>query len=844
MFWFSQLFIHPAMAALGAGLIAVPIIIHLINRLQYRKVRFAAMEFLLQSQQRNRKRILMEQLLLLLLRILMVLLLMAIFARLILDPSQLSLLERPEIHHLVVIDDSGSMRDRWGETSAYQEALGVVKRLASELAGQEGLQTITLMTTSQPDRISSSFSHRQVDVSMVSELEDKLEAMQKECGYGSANWSEVFGAIRRTLAADQVQQQVVHIVSDYRVQEWKQSPTLRDDLSALAVENTIVNLVPAVPAPHENLAVTGLTGDLQTAAVRVPLQLTTQITNFGQQLAENVAVRVFVDGQPIPQAITIPQIEPGDTVQEAFEVVLNTPGEHVISTQIPADSLEADNTYYLTLNVPDKQRVLIADGSPEFTEGQYVADALSADASITGIDVLLLRPDGLRDQDLSQFTAVYLVNVPNLPPDAVALLENYVAQGGGIAWFLGNRIDAGFYRRLAEQTHTRIEGMRLVPGSDEAEQATRTEPASGRQESIFPLPLAGSPLVLPRADETNPGSDMQLTDHPLFAILNAGGGLLSNYVNIYRYYPLQLEAGEGLPEQVTVIGELRNRSPLFVEGTFGKGRVFVGLTSVGPMEEALTERWQNWPFDMNAPGFTVFHLELVKYLGARQGSRPQLTIGDPLAITVNAATHLADVKVDPPESSGVSAMILQAEPLPAGGTAGSDGEAAETPGTPASAATAGKIQGGAVRSPGELLLAEYTETRVPGVYRVIRENLARQSETELIAVNVPASEGALELTTPAEMRTQLAGLDQVLIQDFGQLEGINRSDPGRELRNLLLLLLIVILLAEQALAYRLSYHTRGAGTKNSGRSGPEFLRPSGPGRKEPARAPLTTGGPV
>ena len=117
MFWFSQLFIHPAMAALGAGLIAVPIIIHLINRLQYRKVRFAAMEFLLQSQQRNRKRILMEQLLLLLLRILMVLLLMAIFARLILDPSQLSLLERPEIHHLVVIDDSGSMRDRWGETS-------------------------------------------------------------------------------------------------------------------------------------------------------------------------------------------------------------------------------------------------------------------------------------------------------------------------------------------------------------------------------------------------------------------------------------------------------------------------------------------------------------------------------------------------------------------------------------------------------------------------------------------------------------------------------------------------------------------------------------------------------
>src|SRR5690606_35520849 len=88
--FFAPYFVNPMYVAGGAALVASPIIIHLINRMRYRRVRFAAMEFLLSSQKRNRRRILFEQLLLLLLRILIVLALVALIARLILDPSQLS----------------------------------------------------------------------------------------------------------------------------------------------------------------------------------------------------------------------------------------------------------------------------------------------------------------------------------------------------------------------------------------------------------------------------------------------------------------------------------------------------------------------------------------------------------------------------------------------------------------------------------------------------------------------------------------------------------------------------------------------------------------------------------
>ena len=45
--WLLQYFLNPGFVMAGTALISAPIIIHLINRLRFRRVRFAAMEFLL-----------------------------------------------------------------------------------------------------------------------------------------------------------------------------------------------------------------------------------------------------------------------------------------------------------------------------------------------------------------------------------------------------------------------------------------------------------------------------------------------------------------------------------------------------------------------------------------------------------------------------------------------------------------------------------------------------------------------------------------------------------------------------------------------------------------------------
>src|SRR5690348_8764920 len=76
-----EFFLNPANMIVGGALISSPILIHLINRMRFKRVRWAAMEFLLKSQKRNRRRLIIEQLILLALRILLVLLAGILLAR-------------------------------------------------------------------------------------------------------------------------------------------------------------------------------------------------------------------------------------------------------------------------------------------------------------------------------------------------------------------------------------------------------------------------------------------------------------------------------------------------------------------------------------------------------------------------------------------------------------------------------------------------------------------------------------------------------------------------------------------------------------------------------------------
>ena len=99
-------FLFPTVFWIGLPLVALPLVIHLLNLRRQKRVPWAAMQFLLESQERSKTWISLQELLLLLLRTAAIALLVVMLAR----PTARSgwigrLLNRP-VHHLVLLDDS------------------------------------------------------------------------------------------------------------------------------------------------------------------------------------------------------------------------------------------------------------------------------------------------------------------------------------------------------------------------------------------------------------------------------------------------------------------------------------------------------------------------------------------------------------------------------------------------------------------------------------------------------------------------------------------------------------------------------------------------------------------
>ena len=144
----------PATLAVGVGAIAIPVIIHLINRKRFKIVPWAAMKFLLAAQKQTRKRMRIEQLLLLFVR--MMILAMVFFAMIAVmtDRDEINAeglwqklglagfgpgpkIGQKRTHHIFVLDASLSMNQKVeGDQTAFEVARQLaLKKIADNSSG-------------------------------------------------------------------------------------------------------------------------------------------------------------------------------------------------------------------------------------------------------------------------------------------------------------------------------------------------------------------------------------------------------------------------------------------------------------------------------------------------------------------------------------------------------------------------------------------------------------------------------------------------------------------------------------------------------------------------------------
>ncbi len=500
----ETIFANPGYLVAGGALISSPIIIHLINRFRFKRMRWAAMEFLLKAQKRTRRRLIIEQIILLLLRCLLVALVVWLVSQF--TGWSLGGYESKDGLHIVILDDTLSMNDQWkekgeGEEETPRTAFDVARKeiIVDKIAKNVGQSTTAdRMVILQLSRIALEKDDYQGK--MYTGLGDSarrkdVESDLEELKVTKLNVSPLVGLKKaKELALASPESRVtVHLVSDFRHSDWgvPHGKGLHEIVAELAkMEIKGVRLWDAahpyrgqggvVPANHDNVSIIDFRAGTRVAGKDMPVTFAVTVANNGTREATvNVAAHNETDGQPMHEVDFNPSMpikiaanstatvtfdkrfNPGLKDNESYFANLSARLEDPDRRPLTNDGLPDDNIRYTTIEVRNKVPVLIIDGEGkngrrENGDSFFLHHAI---LSVPGASYEIFYGDDLMAQgpstkaleraDLARFPTIFLLNVPfndsKETAKQLANLEKYVAEGGGVAFFLGPLVNPEFY---------------------------------------------------------------------------------------------------------------------------------------------------------------------------------------------------------------------------------------------------------------------------------------------------------------------------------------------------------------------------------------------------------------
>jgi hypothetical protein len=611
----------------GLFAVAAPVLIHLINMFRHQQVHWAAMEFLLASQKKYRTWIILKQLLLLLLRMAAIALVVLALAQPLLPEKMGGFLGGRPTHHIVILDDSYSMSDRRGESSAFEQGKDAILRLGQSMLRPREPQSFTLLRLSRSGHygggLRPDFQKERVDSGFAERLGAELKSI--DVSQTAAEPRPVFEPeiIQQLLGPDTGERRVIYLFSDFRARQWEKPDDLKKRLIQLNSDNTELRLVDCVEdSGHPNLAVTALEPEEGIRAVGVRWRMKVTVQNYGPATVRNVPYIWTAGGKPTQEIID--EIPPGGSTTKYFQISTTTAGLQQIAVHLDADCVAADNHRFSIVDVPVEVPVLLVDGSTQFVNSKRLQDAMNPGGTQAwGIDARRIEAPkylSLPSRPLDDFAMICLAGVNQIDRTGVEALEKYVKDGGGVFFIVGATTSADFL--------------------------TRSLYRDGK--GLFPMPLNG-PTDL-NVDPLDNTPDVQSEDHPVFNNFSNRVAYLSK-IFISKYFAAPSEWNAKSDPQLKVIMRLRNGAPLLVEKDFGRGRVIALLTS-------LSSHWTNWGVGREAgPSFTPFIRNLVPYLSRRPVADAELQVGDPKSITFPAATYQPAVRFEGPGGDASSATI-------------------------------------------------------------------------------------------------------------------------------------------------------------------------------------------
>lgn len=426
MVFLTPLFLLGLFAAL------IPIAIHLIRREKPPKLMFSTIRFLKKT---SKKLILfqhLQQIFLLLLRSAVIVLLVIAFARPLINQSVARLLDADPQSAVILLDISMSMQYGDSFARAKEEVLDILDGMTS---GDE----VALIGFSDAAEIVRELN---TDIDSVRSVVNSLQ----QAGYGATRFMPNLRLADQLLETSRYENRAVYLISDFQEggmqgidEGWKLAP-------GVAFSGIDVGEVES-----SNLVLTDVRSPEQLLEDASEQQILARVRSTGTLYLDSGEVSLSIDGQMLDRV----PVDLADRSEEVitFTTVFDNEGTHVGEVRVSGDEFAVDNSYFFTVNVLPKIRVLLVNGEASENwfddEGHWFGLAVSSTEK-SAFELQTIEPAALSAAALRQNDVAVLLNVGEFSTSQAAAITEYVESGGALLVAPGDKVNPELFNRQFE----------------------------------------------------------------------------------------------------------------------------------------------------------------------------------------------------------------------------------------------------------------------------------------------------------------------------------------------------------------------------------------------------------
>jgi len=584
-------FANPWMLSALAA-VTLPIVIEWLFRRRKRQIDLPTIRFLLRSKEQEKIR--RQDRILLLLRMAGLFLLVFAVSRPLLQHGLVG--GARQRHIVVVLDGTASSNQQVGVTTAFGLAQKKASAMVRELP-REAMVTVVHLG----DRAEVAVE-KEKDLHTAAARIESLRA-----GSGASPMSDALIWIRDYLGQQEQGQPEIYVFSDFQKYTWMRRGTQTSQVSGALGElsdSYDVFLVDTGGAPAYNYMVTGLAPDEPLMSTGMPVRFRVRVEAWGKQPEDARATVTFlVDGVKKDVRAVRPE---GGPASLTFKHRFTRAGEYVVEAVVDGDEHRVDNRRIYLCTVPENVKVLILDEGVDFAsaaaapgavaepikkeendlsrESAYIARAIAPPSHpgmerVSRFSTRTVHPAALDYENLEAYAAVIVTGIGSLSETMVAKLENYVADGGSLWFFLGERVNIYLYNKLLYK-----EGKGLLP----CRLIKKVAAAANGEAPHLSFGESGHQALSQLTGKGNPDG------------------------KVLRYMDLEPAGG------ARVVAAMSNKKPAVLEKAFGRGSVLVTGTTAGV----------DWTYLPATVEFPVLVQELMRHLVGNPDRLVNLDVGD------------------------------------------------------------------------------------------------------------------------------------------------------------------------------------------------------------------------